>query len=257
MIIQQGGCPLSKIPSKHDFYGYTLTIVKKLVNKKAYFLPEEQKEEIIQDAMLRVFKAYDRLDESKNWEGLVYKHCRGAVLDYLRDGDGFRETAWLLYKENENQETYQGVIRKRISITTNDNVQLSVDQVAAIFGKYEMQVDSIKINWDLVARLAHIDCHVKVLAMWLRGHTLEKISFIFNVTAACIQQWIVELSDKITNKQNQSRNTEWTKQIMFAFGLCELLDLPAKDQQIGWDYPPEDLDNFQPQQMSLFGEDLC
>lgn len=79
-------------PSMDEVLRYALGNVRKQIYDIAGYIPDEQKEEIEQEAMVRVIALYPKLDPSKGWKSFVYTHAVGAVKDYQKLGHGFSET---------------------------------------------------------------------------------------------------------------------------------------------------------------------
>jgi len=81
-------------PPIDEVLAYAGKQADKYLRKHASHLPDEQKDEIRQETLLRVALAYGELDPSRGWKAFVQTHARGSVLDYLRAGSGFKETGW-------------------------------------------------------------------------------------------------------------------------------------------------------------------
>lgn len=80
------------MPTLEEVLKYADERVELQIYRKASLLPLEQKEEIRQSARIRIWRIYDKIDPEKGWKAYVQQHARGAVLDYIRWGNGFEES---------------------------------------------------------------------------------------------------------------------------------------------------------------------
>ena len=85
---------LPEKPSMNDVLKYATDQVDRLLREKAAHLQHEHRDEVRQEALIRVAKAYAELDVTRGWKSFVQTHCKGAILDYLRAGTGFKESRW-------------------------------------------------------------------------------------------------------------------------------------------------------------------
>lgn len=88
--------PEAQKPSFEEVSKYAKGNIRKFIRDLVSDLPFEQQEEIEQEAMLRVFRAYQELDAARGWKSFIYTHCKGAVKDYQKSGAGFSEQRWSL-----------------------------------------------------------------------------------------------------------------------------------------------------------------
>lgn len=88
-------------PSLETVLEYARKQADKFLKDRAAHLPPEQKDEVRQEAQIRAWKVYDQIDPEKGWMSFIQWHCKGAILDYLRDGKGFKESAW---RDDEKEE---------------------------------------------------------------------------------------------------------------------------------------------------------
>ncbi len=240
-------------PSLDEVLLYTKAMVKKVIagNKRARSTPKEQQEEILQVAYERLLEKYPEI-KPEGWRSFVFTHSRGAVLDYLKSGEGFAETRWSLQKSEDVGATHVGKIKERISLhNTNqggrDGDDLSLDQAMGQYGVFnEIDLDRVKINWDLVARMASQDECLHAFAKSLRGITLEEMAPVFGVKVARAGQLVQAFIDRFDDPEHA--DCPWFKQSCFALGLCSRVGIPNIDQSkimgfnIGWGLPAVDLD---------------
>ena len=224
------------------------------ISKKAPDLPQEQKDEIEQVAYLRILKRFEDIEADRGWKSFVHNHCRGAVLDYLRFGDGFQEQRWTIAKTEQTGSKNITKIRDRISFYNDDEDEDS--DMDAVLGRHgvtsdnstsnEVEKGEVVINWDLVSRMATIDSHIHIFAKYLRGFQLEELAAIFNFSKARIGQIIEEVGRNMDDGAHN--NNPWVCQSIYAFGLCEKFGMTNRDQSevfgyiIGWNAKPTDLD---------------
>ena len=227
----------------------TQKTAKREILKRASFLPEEIKKEILQSAHLRVLEAIRRINPEKNWKSFVKTHARGAVLDFIGAGKHYEEMKWSARVDSEDSEDYKEKPRHRVSGVDEENNPLDVEMIAGIFGKHHDPPDKIKINWLLVHRMAYHDICIRCLAMWVMGRTLKEISQVIGKTPARAQQYIKEQVKKFDDPEHYK--SEWVNQTIYAFGLSELFNMKAQDNGMGWNHPPVDLDSLEPIQLQL------
>jgi RNA polymerase sigma factor (sigma-70 family) len=236
------------MPSINDVLRYAKPQIWKFIHQLAADLPKEQKEEIEQTANLRLVEAYSGLDPSAGWKSFVYFHCRGAVLDYMRLGKGFQEDRWTLAKPEEHDSRHVGKIRERISNESHDQEDLDLDYVLGANGAFsEMDLDRLKIRWDLLACMASIDDELHCFILWIRGYSFDDLGPIMGLQHSRIGQLIQSFISRFDDPQwNES---DWQCQIIWAMGLAPRLGLPDCDQSllfghtIGWTLTPIQLDN--------------
>jgi DNA-directed RNA polymerase specialized sigma24 family protein len=90
--MEQVGTPK---PSIDDVLKYAEKQADKYIKDLAPHLPEEQKDEMRQEVLLKAFKAYEQLDPNVGWRAYIQQHARGAVKDYKRGGAGFKEDGYV------------------------------------------------------------------------------------------------------------------------------------------------------------------
>jgi DNA-directed RNA polymerase specialized sigma24 family protein len=254
---------------------YATKQVDKYLKDHASHLPPEQKDEIRQEALFRVSNAYADIDPSRGWKAFVQMHSRGAVLDYLRDGTGFKETKWdesnreivpeletyaaggdeehedepdeaLVVQVPERKKFKQRLNQRVVVVSSDDNRALDVEEIAGIFGVHSEADDSniFKPKWELVARMAAVDPEIHLVAKILRGFTQTELAPGFGVTREMLSQRIRIFFNKLDDPQFY--HSPWIRQIIYAFGLEDMYCVPHKergDQGLGWNNDPIDLDS--------------
>lgn len=237
-------------------------MVESFINKKASDSPVEHKEEIRQEAALRIISSYGRLDCTKGWKSFVFNHARGAVMDYKKFGRGFKEDSWKL-REDES-ETTNMVSRVIMNFNLNQDDK-DFDSYLSDLGIFSKDPDEILINWDLVSRMATDDESIHIFAKWIRGFEINEMANIFGMSRTRIFQLVQAFLVRFKNA-DENKHDPWFRQICFAFGISELFDLPLVDESkrmripIGWSSRAVDLDSVQPihieteQQLSFFGD---
>lgn len=242
-------------PSIEEVLKYAKPIIRKFIGEKAKDLPHEQREEIEQTANLRILQAYDRLDPDAGWRSFVYNHARGAVLDYQKFGCGFEEAAWSLAQEEEVGSRSLLKLRDRVPLVATNGEDAQIEDIAAregvslSFGDEELQ---IRINWELVARLASTDIELHVFAKYLKGYSIEEMAPVFGLSRARVGQLLEAFQERLDSPRTM--NEPWNRQIAFALGAGRAIGLLncEKDQSevygwpIGTDLAPVDLDSLIP-----------
>jgi RNA polymerase sigma factor (sigma-70 family) len=253
-------------PSLDQVIKYATPLIKKFIGECATNLPEEQREEILQDAYLRIVTAYKELDPDKGWKSFVWNHSRGAVFDYLKFGKGFHEQRWSIQKEESHGSQNVNKIKDRIQVVNSEDEDQSIDQTLGQHGIFSSFDSEININWDLVARMASIDDALHAFAMHLLDFSQEEIAPKF---AACrtsvgglIQSFVQRFDDPELN------DCEWFKQTCRAFGIADKMGIDGDMHSnknimgiaVGWSLKPVDLYSTKPLyadevQMNFFGDD--
>lgn len=261
-------------PDINEVLLYAGKQVDKYLKDHAAHLPREQKEEVRQEALLRVANAYPNLDPSRGWKSFVQNHARGGVLDYLRDGTGFKETRWVDPVDEEEMDSVESEdaddeleadgeagtsvrgqpiaarpkfkqrLNQRVSIvSTDDGRTLDVGEVAGIYGVHNAAEEASiwPVRWDLVARMAAVDPEIHLIAKILRGFSQTELAPGFKVTREMLSQRIRTFFRKLDDPEFY--HSPWVAQTIYAFGLSERYHMDEKDQGIGWENEPVDLDS--------------
>jgi len=273
---------VSERPSWDQVSDYFDRQIEFYLGKHGADLPFEQKDEVRQRGRLRVIEAFPKIVEAYDawesaasidkpaWKSFVQTHCRGAVLDYIRDGAGFEES----YLEDDEAEdeaenaapileneltaedaepevaavTDVGVKRRprprlkyRMSpIDQEQDHPLDVEEVVALYGEPPDEIASIiKPRWDLVARLARHRPDIHLVAKILMGFTQAHESENFNVSRERLSQRISEFFARLDSPEYY--HDPMTKQLIYALGMCEYYGMKDEDQGLGWEWEPVDL----------------
>lgn len=212
------------------------------INRYARKYPPEIKEEIRQTAAMRIFLASKKIDESKSWKSFVQYHARGAVLDYLKGGNGFTE-------EGKVTDQNQDGIRFRVELSDNDNGEiLDVSETLGLMGVFsDSSADrpSVEAKWDLLNRMATKDFHLAIVGKVLLGFSQEDIAKQYNFkttttnTRERISQRLYEFFERLDDPFYFY--CRWENQCIFALGLTEKYGTQNDDNGVGWDLPEVDL----------------
>lgn len=242
-------------PSLEEVLAYAKAMVRKAIAEEAGHLPKEQLEEIEQDAYERMIKRYPEI-LPEGWKSLTWYNCLGATQDYMKHGKGFKEDRWSIQKAEEVGAVHAGKLQTRVSIVNSDDEDMSVDQIAGHYGVFDkLDLNKIRINWELVARLASQDECLHAFAKSLRGITLEEMAPVFGVKVARAGQLVQAFVDRFDDPEHA--DCPWFKQCCYALGVSELLGMGLVDQSgtrigglefisIGWNLAPVDLDSTEP-----------
>lgn len=238
---------MGKKPSLDEVIKYTAEQMKYYLRNYAASVPKEQQEEITQACMIRVFRAYEKLDDEKGWKAFVQKHCFGSVKDYQERGKGFEESGWMHKAAKDKKEGKEtGAIFMRDSGPTSESDDdlgsNAIDKIIA-FNKQEFEesseIDQDKINWDLLSRLCSVDKDLHIFVRYhLLDHTLEELTEYFGLTRERIGQKVKSFTDSLDDP-DQYENT-WIAQIILALGLCEHFHMEEIDHGHGWHLQPVD-----------------
>lgn len=236
--------------SIEEVLSYAKPMVWKWISKLAKSIPREQQEEIEQEAYIRLLKKYPEIQSELGWKSLVYNHCRGAVLDYLKAGKGFQEDKAIL-KDSNGKKTFN-----RLSLHDVDDNDLSIDHILGKNGAFfEKNPDKIEINWELLARMSSEDPCLHAFVKYIRGITLDKMAPVFGVKIARAGQLVQAFVDRFDDPEYA--DCPWFKQCCFALGISEHLGMGLVDQSgervgglefasLGWKLEPVDLESVTP-----------
>ncbi len=146
---------------------------------------------------MRLCDAYERLDPEKGWKSFTYNHCRGAMLDYLKFGKGYKENKWIP-KDKEGKPNEQPRLTQRIqNFDHKENRSVDLDQALGLNNVFdEMDPDTIKIKWELLARMASVDENLHAFAKLLLGHTIEDMAPVFGLCRTRVSQMIQAFVDR-------------------------------------------------------------
>ncbi len=220
-------------------------MVDSFVKKKAALVPLEHKEEMQQEAFIRILKSYEKIDATRGWKSFVFNHCRGAVMDYQKAGEGFAEKRWSLNKKAAKKNN-NFKLNSRMDFSREDQ-NITLDSVMMNVGLFSaIEEDSIKIKWDLLACMAAQDENLHVFAKYLRGFEIAELSEFFFLSRGRICQIIEMVIERFD--EPSLVDDVWFLQTCYAFGICRRFGLKDIDQSavmncnIGWTKSPVDLD---------------
>lgn len=239
-----------KKPSMTEVYAYARPLVFKWIHHYAGDAPDEHKEEMEQQAYLRLVKRYPELDPEQGWKSFVYNHTRGAVLDYLRLGKGFKEDKWSLTSVPDPARTPKLTQRVLPRFDHEDQTN-DVDQTLGTNGVFALlEHDQVYMRWELLAKMASKDENLKAFLKLLLGYSIEEMAPHFNKCRTRVSQMIQEFVDRFDDPARAEE--EWFKQTVFALGICRRLGMEEVDQSIvtgrkvGHALVPVDLDDITP-----------
>lgn len=236
-------------PSLEEFLQYAQDQIKIYINRNGSSLPFEQREEVEQDAFVRVLEAYSRLDNDKGWKSFIQLHCRGAVFDYIRSSSGFGESD--LPKKIKDPITGEMIeepdkkpwrLKERVSnVQTIDDADQEVDQTLGAHGVYDVHDLFKETNprWELIARMASQDNDIHLVGKLLLGFSQTELSGLFRVSRERITQRFSEFCARLDAPDMMG--SRWVAQTIFAFGLCDRFNMPDRDLGFGWEYEAVDL----------------
>ena len=219
-------------PTQEEVLKYAEPKIKYAISKRAYQLPLEQQEEIMQEAFVRVLEAHSRLD-GDTWKSFVATHAVGAVIDYIKMGKGNLE-------DRKGKETRKN-ITSRLVICDEEDSSSDVDTIAGIYGIF-LEADfmsAYKIKWDLVAQMASIDTSIHMLAKIILGFDLDELAKIFRCSPEHISRRYRRFLKRLDTPAYA--RDPWIDQFIYAFGLCENFDMPNVSNGLAEDLIPVDL----------------
>lgn len=239
----------SKLPTFEEVYKYASKQLDVQINKIASTLPAEQKDEVRQEASIRVWQAYQKIEPDKGWRSFIQLHVRGAILDYIRWGKGFEESE-LVKKAVDPDEEAEPIkpwrLRRRVSQTTEPDNERTFDDFLGILGLSCVMDDPFaeRPNWDLISRMSSQDQDIHLVAKLMIGFTHEEVAKMWRVSRERITQRLAEFCDRLDSAEYLG--SRWTAQTIFAFGLCTKFHQKRQDLGFGWEYDP----------INLYSEDL-
>lgn len=215
-------------PSWDEVFKYAKDVVHIKLGK--FTIPEEQKEEVVQEAYLKVFKSYERIDPEKSWKGFVSSQVRGAILDYFRGGDGFQE--------NKTGSTFMCT---RLKPTDNNGKPFGLDEVLGHYGVYNKLDEnySRRIHWGLLAKLCSKEDSLYIFVKHvLLGFTVTEISEESSLSRERCTMQVQQLLERFDHPN--SRFDKCVDQMIFALGLSEVYGTPNEDNGWGHEFVPVD-----------------
>jgi hypothetical protein len=198
----------------------------------------EQKEDIMQNSLMRVWSAYQRLSAGMGWKSFIQTHCQGAVLDFIKLGkfdDGFVKS---------DDPTH---LSDRVEVNSFDGDMLSVEETAALFGVY-FDTNQIKKafepRYDLLKKLVVYDVDLHIVVKVIFGHSQEEIAEQYakaykTISRERISQKVREFFARLDSGENY--NCPLTDETIYALGMCDVFNMPDKSNEYGWDIEPIDI----------------
>lgn len=236
------GVVMSK-PSREDVIKLAYSTAEKYISRRWRSLPKEQADEAIQNAAIRAHLRYDELNFDENWQSLIKKNARGAVLDYVRSGEGFEESELKSSQDQKDLDDAQEratanvrALSSRVDMALDDDGQFAdVEQIAGLYGVFsEIDSENGKINWPLVSRLASQHFEVLIVGMLMLGFYPGEVAERLDISRERILQIAGGFIDSLDAIENYGHYA--TEQIIFAFGLSEYFHQKSIDNGYGWDF---------------------
>lgn len=228
-------------------------------------IPPEQREDMRQNALMRVVEKYSEIDPSKGWKTYVDTHCWGAIQDYQKAGKGFEEQKQTYKKAAEARKeerihlsngnsledfrpkvkqagmTYRIEV-KETDVGGSDSDAMDVEEILGMNGKSYIDNNEFenKIKWDLVARMASVDHTIHLVAKVILDFDIAELANTFGVTRERLSQrfhaFLAEARSPF------SARDPWLNQALYAFGVGD----DIKDNGLGYEYQPIDLYSLRP-----------
>lgn len=270
-----GGVSVTK-PTISEVLEYAEDQIKFHLRRLAFNYPPEHQEEMAQEARLKIFRKYDRLDPNEGWMSFVQYQIEGAIKDYKRAGRGFQESRESLKK---SMASGKQVIAHRLSTyCESEEDEMDLDRLIAIVKgrEIESEIKTDPIDWDMLARLARQD---KGLHIFIRHVLLEQdlteLAPVFGVTRERCGQLLREFAGRIHKSPQKDAvqddrfppdeeipddyppgifndpsevENPWVNAIIYALGLGDVLGV-SKDQLqkgLGDSLKEVDFDSFEP-----------
>jgi DNA-directed RNA polymerase specialized sigma24 family protein len=224
-------------PTIEQVLSYAKPLVFKFIAQHSADAPPEHKEEIEQNAYLRLIQAFPTIIADQGWKSFVYNHVRGAVLDYSKFGKGFQESRWSLASSPDESRTPKLTRRVEVYADGEASDDFDVDRALAENGVFRtVTFDRLKIRWELLAKMSSNDEKIHAFARYLRGQTVEEMAHIFSggngkgVGRTRVSQMIQELL-KWFDDPLMAENPHFL-QLCYALGVCAQLGMPDVDQSV-------------------------
>lgn len=219
-------------------------ICQRMTYKKADLVPYEHREEMMQRARIRIFRRYEILDPKLGWKSFVQHQIRGAILDFLRAGEGFQET-------KEFKDGRMNPLGSRVSThSKDDDESIDIDRVLGVYvmlgQEFELRDrDRVNINMHLLARLSRLSMGLHVFVRKVILETdLSELAPVFGVTRERLSQVFHEFME--TLKDPKSKRDPVICQIAFALGIAPMVEVPNFDNGSGHSFEPVDFYSMEP-----------
>lgn len=225
-------------------------------SKHAKRFPKEHLEEAAQDARMRVVQKYQQMKPDAGWKSYTQRLVLGAILDYARGGDGYKETNWRI---QGNAMKGSGAIGFRETGPKGDEPMMMEQIIDLGLFRPSSHTPASKVRMELLLRLCSQDDDLNMLTRYFFNEVpMHEIAKAFGVTRENVGQRIQSLLDRFNDPGRNSN--PWTLQIIYALGLCEHFDVREVDQGYGWNLPIANLEARKPSpnsagesQLDLFG----
>jgi hypothetical protein len=233
-------------PSLEEVLDYAQKQVAYYLNRLARAAPHEHREEMAQNAIMRIWRLYPKMDATRGVRKYVQKHCRGALLDYRRAGSGFQETRASLRSSKLNGSKAPPLTRRISTYCESEQESMELDEAIGfyIIGQEVKINEMVEINWELLSRMARKDFGLHIFVRHvLKDVELEKLTAVFGGTRERLSQVYNEFLTRIDDPSRV--NDPWTNQMIYALGLSKHLGLPKEDLKLGWTFEPVDFDSME------------
>ena len=233
----------SQKPTFESVYEYALDSIGYNIKKHASYLSDEHKENIRQEAAIRVWNAYQNLDADAGWKSFIGLHCMGAVKDYKKAAS---------FEDGIARDDQSDVsLHVRVELSRDDGDTMSVEQTAARFGIFSEQgldtTEDFEPDWELLSKMAGRDESLMIVGKILLGFSQEEIAKQFaddlcdQISRERVSQKIHELFHKMDDPF--FTNNSWVNQSIYALGLSKTFHMIEHDNGIGHDLEPFDLND--------------
>lgn len=233
--------PKGKSPSIDEFLAYAEEQIRYHVRHNGKNLNEEQIEEVEQDARLRIFKAFSKLDSEKGWKAFIQRHCFGAVCDYYRRGRGFQDWKWALLSKKQGDGEMLHAREYGPQGEENQHIESILNYQAGDHSdNFELLKTDMAIDWELLSRLCRKS---KSLHMFILKVVMDvseyKIAAAFGIKRAIVLEKVERFTQKLDDPKYI--NDKFVNQVIFALGLSSHFGSPEEDNGFGWDFKPINL----------------
>jgi DNA-directed RNA polymerase specialized sigma24 family protein len=219
--------------SKDEAIQVVTKIADRLLNKLARFLPKEQREEAKQEMYLRILEYLPDFSRRKNWKGMIYTHCRGAILDYIKRGSGFQEHKKSSEKAKANKSPK--IMKSRITVnpsnengTLGDAVDRSLYNAGEFINPEKFLINDFpNIDWLTLYKLASVNRNVFIITLWLKGNSITEIGKLVGLTEQRIDS--IRLTTFRDLKLPRARHEPYWRTLIHALGLDDVLDYSGSD----------------------------
>lgn len=248
VIKMHGKKPRKKLAKKNktnkpdwdkEVYPYLLIQIEFYLAKAKHF-PEEQREEMGQEAQIRVYNAWkDKMNDRQGWKSFVQKHVWGSTLDYQKTGKGFQSDNWTIKNPKEAAlKKNPDMLRQQLIPVLEED-----DSIEDFWGRSGIlsrdSLPDVKFDWGLIARMARLDISLHIVAKMALGFKATELAVIFGIKRESIAQKYQNLLKRLDKAI--MIGDAWTEQVIYAFGLQEQFGMRAIRPDFMYDTKPVDL----------------